>query len=47
MNIPKDELVRLLKDAQQAHHEYEKTLDEPDAEWPEWYADYINRQLDN
>src|ERR1700722_630934 len=29
-------LARLLKDAADAHHIYEATLDGPDAHWPEW-----------
>lgn len=37
----RDTLVRVLRDAQQAHHQYEVKLQSPDPLWPEWYADFI------
>ena len=36
-----DELARLLREAQAAHSEYERTTGERDADWPGWYAQYI------
>jgi hypothetical protein len=39
-----DELADLLRDAEKAHAEYEKSLGRSDADWPTWYAKYV---LDN
>lgn len=34
-------LTQELKDAKEAHAEYEKRMGTPDENWPEWYARYI------
>lgn len=39
-----DELAELLRDAEKAHAEYEKSLGHRDDDWPSWYAKYV---LDN
>ena len=38
------DLARALERAEAAHGEYEKELGERDAEWPIWYAEYIERE---
>ena len=43
--ITKDLLEQLLREAEQAHGAYEKTLGHPDEDWPAWYADYIVKRL--
>jgi hypothetical protein len=35
-------LASVLKDAADAHHEFEQT-NGPDPDWPRWYADYIEK----
>ena len=40
-----EELARLLKEAAEAHHDYEQQLGEPDENWPTWYAEFILDQL--
>lgn len=35
------ELAALLRDAEKAHGEYEKTLSGRDDDWAAWYAHYI------
>lgn len=48
MKITTEELATLLKQAQRAHHEYEKkNIDsgETDDDWAGWYADYIEKKL--
>ena len=40
-----DELADLLREAERAHGEYEKTLDGRDEDWPAWYADYMLKRL--
>lgn len=44
--LTREELARLLREAEQAHAEYEQGLGERDADWPAWYADYILRRLE-
>lgn len=39
------ELAALLREAEQAHKAYEKTLSAPDSDWSVWYADFIIRKL--
>jgi hypothetical protein len=39
------DLAALLREAERAHGEYEKTLGRRDEDWPTWYADYILRKL--
>lgn len=44
-NLDKDRLAKLLKNAELAHAEYEKSIGKADPNWPEWYAEYILEQL--
>lgn len=44
-SLTPQELADLLKEAEQAHAAYEKTLDTPDTNWPAWYADFIIKKL--
>jgi hypothetical protein len=39
------ELAELLREAERAHGEYEKTLGRRDEDWPSWYANYILERL--
>ena len=39
------DLADLLREAERAHGEFEKTLGHRDEDWPTWYADYILRKL--
>lgn len=39
------ELAQLLRDAEQAHGAYERTLGHRDDDWPTWYAGYMLRKL--
>lgn len=43
--ISKDELAKLLREAESAHAEYEKMLGGKDDDWPSWYADFIVKKL--
>ncbi len=38
-------LALLLREAERAHGEYEKSLGHPDDDWPDWYAAYIAQRL--
>ena len=40
-----DQLADLLREAERAHGEYEKTLGRRDEDWPAWYADYMLKRL--
>jgi hypothetical protein len=44
--LTREELARLLREAEQAHAAYEKELGSRDEDWPAWYADYILRRLE-
>jgi hypothetical protein len=39
------QLAKLLREAERAHGEYEKTLGRRDEDWPSWYANYILERL--
>ena len=41
IELTADELAPLLREAQAAHSEYERTTGERDEDWPAWYAQYI------
>ncbi len=43
--MPKEELARLLREAEQAHAEYERELGRRDEDWPSWYAGWILDRL--
>jgi len=45
VELTKDELARLLREAEKAHGEYERELGRRDENWPGWYAEFILRQL--
>lgn len=36
-----EQLASLLREAEAAHGEFEKTLGHRDENWPQWYADYV------
>ena len=38
-------LAELLREAERAHGDYEKTLGRRDENWPDWYAAYIAERL--
>jgi catechol 2,3-dioxygenase-like lactoylglutathione lyase family enzyme len=38
------ELAASLRRAAAAHHEHEKRIGKPDADWPSWYAEYLVRE---
>ena len=46
-DLTKEELTRLLPDAEKAHVEYEQRElgGERDEDWPAWYAEYIVNAL--
>jgi hypothetical protein len=46
VELTKDALARLLREAERAHAEYERELGQRDEDWPGWYADYILRRLE-
>ena len=41
-----DELADLLRQAEKAHAEYEKSIGRADADWPAWYAKYVLDSLE-
>jgi hypothetical protein len=43
--LTREELAQLLRDAERAHAEYERSLGERDEDWPSWYAGYILDRL--
>lgn len=43
--LTQEELARLLREAEQAHADYEKQLGHSDDDWPTWYAAYIIGKL--
>jgi hypothetical protein len=45
MDLSKERLETLLREAEKAHGEYEKTLGHADANWPAWYAEFIVKKL--
>ena len=47
MNDPltAEQLAALLREAEKAHGEYERTLGHRDDDWPTWYAAYIFKKL--
>ncbi|MGH3010704.1 MAG: hypothetical protein ACRDMY_02485 [Gaiellaceae bacterium] len=44
--LTREELAKLLREAEQAHADYERELGKRDEDWPGWYADYILRRLE-
>ena len=43
--LTREELAELLREAERAHGEYERTLGHRDDDWPSWYAGYILDRL--
>jgi len=37
----KERLAQLLREAEAAHAQFEKSLGHADSDWPSWYAQYI------
>lgn len=47
VDLDKEKLEKFLREAEKAHSEYEKELDQPDKDWPTWYAEYIYNKINN
>jgi hypothetical protein len=45
MDVTRDQLAELLRDAERAHGEHERNLGKRDEDWPDWYAGYILARL--
>jgi hypothetical protein len=45
MDLTRDELAQLVRDAERAHGDYERELGGRDEDWPDWYAGYILEKL--
>ena len=45
MELNKEYLERLLKEAEKAHDEFEKILGHRDQAWPAWYAEFIINRI--
>jgi hypothetical protein len=45
MELTKEDLERLLREAEKAHGEYEQKLGQRDDNWPSWYAEFIVKKL--
>ena len=45
MNLAKQDLEKLLRQAEEAHGEYEKRLGHRDDNWASWYAEFIVNKL--
>ena len=43
--LTREGLAELLREAERAHGEYERTLGQRDEDWPSWYAGYILDRL--
>lgn len=46
VQLTREDLARLLREAEQAHAAYERELGRRDEDWPGWSADYILRRLE-
>jgi len=44
-SLTAEQLATLLREAEKAHGEYERTLGHRDDDWPTWYAAYIVKKL--
>ena len=44
VQLTREELATLLREAERAHAAYEQELGTRDEDWPGWYADYILRR---
>jgi len=45
MDVTKEELAKLLREAEAAHGVYEQGLGHRDDNWPAWYAEFIVKKL--
>lgn len=45
MDLTKEDLEKLLRQAEKAHGEYEQKLGKRDDNWPSWYAEFIVEKL--
>ena len=45
MELTKEDLEKLLREAEKAHGEYEQKLGQRDDNWPSWYAEFIVQKL--
>ena len=45
MELTKEDLEKLLREAEKAHGEYEQKLGQRDDNWPSWYAEFIVKKL--
>jgi hypothetical protein len=46
VELTREGLAGLLREAEQAHGDYERELGRRDDDWPGWYADYILKRLE-
>jgi hypothetical protein len=46
VDLTREHLAELLREAERAHADYERGLGSRDEDWPGWYADYILRRLE-
>lgn len=46
MDLTRDRLAELLKEAADAHHVYEQERGEKDEDWHTWYAVYVLQELE-
>ena len=44
--LTEERLAELLREAEAAHAEFERSLGQRDHEWPAWYARYIVNKLE-
>jgi len=45
MDLTKEDLEKLLREAEEAHGGYEQKLGHRDDNWPSWYAEFIVQKL--
>jgi hypothetical protein len=45
MDFTKEDIEKLLREAEKAHGEYEQNLGKRDDNWPSWYAEFIVKKL--
>jgi hypothetical protein len=43
--LSQEELAELLREAQEAHKEFERETGERDEDWPAWYAGWMLERL--
>ena len=46
MEISKEKLEELLREAEVAHAQHEQKIGEKDTNWPTWYTEYILQKLE-